>query len=103
MSTSTSRWLTWTAPKTAEIIEKGPEPEPSKPSKPGFGGFGGSSLRTFPIIEATETVPLPVTCTCSENPFPHFQHHDGTGPSGPQQRREKLGKLRPPGWRGRCT
>jgi hypothetical protein len=37
---------------------------------------------------------LDAPCTCSEKPFPHFQHHDGTGPgSGVRRRRVDLDAL----------
>ena len=42
-----SKWLDWKP--GVEIIEKGPDPEPTKPSKPGFVGFEGSLPGTFSI------------------------------------------------------
>jgi hypothetical protein len=48
---STSRWLNWTPPD-GQIIEKSPDPEPSKPSKGGLEGFAGSTSGLFQNFEA---------------------------------------------------
>src|SRR4051812_38586590 len=51
MTSSTSRWLTWTPTGIAGTIAKGPELGPSEPSKLGSGGFGSPSRGTLPIID----------------------------------------------------
>jgi hypothetical protein len=48
---SVSRWLTWT-PK-APIIEKMPDPEPTKPSKMISEGFEGATSALFTIVECS--------------------------------------------------
>jgi hypothetical protein len=63
---STSRWLTWTPPRT--IIEKPPLSEPPKPSESGFEGYAGAPLGFFQKIE---TKPASEEGAPKRRAFPH--------------------------------
>ena len=95
-----SEWLNWTPTKpSAEEAESsdvggfsrdGTAKTAKTLDSPAFGCFGsvipGKSFNIWTAEGPATTIDVP--CTCSEKPYPHFHHRDGSGPGSGRGPRE---------------